>query len=141
MVQGHYGKSYVDQRLRLGVLYSNVGLDVRVFLGAYHELMTLVGQDIMAHFVDDPKAAFRTFVSLKKICFFDLSVVVDVLIAERERIINVSTTSFRPSSFACREIAGRFVARVRFKVAEEALAFAEHFAGRMIWVKRRLCAT
>jgi hypothetical protein len=31
-----------------------------------------------------------------------------------------------------REVAGRFVVRVRFKAVEEAVAFAEHFAGRVL---------
>jgi hypothetical protein len=39
---------------------------------------------------------------------------------------------FDPSSFAFREIAGRFVVRIRFKAAEEAAAFAKHFAGRVL---------
>jgi hypothetical protein len=39
---------------------------------------------------------------------------------------------FRPSRFIRREIAGRFVVRVGFKSAEEAIAFAEHFAGRVL---------
>jgi hypothetical protein len=39
---------------------------------------------------------------------------------------------FNPSSFNWREIDGRFVVRVRFKAAEEAVAFAEHFAGRVL---------
>jgi hypothetical protein len=39
---------------------------------------------------------------------------------------------FDPSNFTCREIGGRFVARVRFEVAEEAVAFAEHFEGRVL---------
>jgi hypothetical protein len=38
----------------------------------------------------------------------------------------------QPSSFNWREIDGRFVARVRFKAAKEAVAFAKHFAGRVL---------
>jgi hypothetical protein len=34
-----------------------------------------------------------------------------------------------PSSFAWRETDGRFVLRVRFKAAEEAVVFAVHFVG------------
>jgi hypothetical protein len=39
---------------------------------------------------------------------------------------------FRPSRLIWREIAGRFVVRARFNVAEEAAAFAKHFAGRVL---------
>jgi hypothetical protein len=37
-----------------------------------------------------------------------------------------------PSSFAWRETDGRFVLRVRFKAAEEAVVFAVHFAGYVL---------
>ena len=40
---------------------------------------------------------------------------------------------FNPSSFAWRETDGRFVLRVRFKAAEEAVVFAVHFAGVRAW--------
>jgi hypothetical protein len=39
---------------------------------------------------------------------------------------------FDPLNFMMKEGAGRFVARVRFSIAEEAVAFAEHFAGRVL---------
>jgi Protoglobin len=38
MAQGKYDKAYVDQRLQLGLIYGKVALDVRVFLGAFHQL-------------------------------------------------------------------------------------------------------
>ena len=39
---------------------------------------------------------------------------------------------FEASSLTWREIAGGIVVRVGFKSAEEAAAFAEHFAGRVL---------
>ena len=36
MVQGDYGMNYVIQRLELAILYSKAGLDLRVFLAAFH---------------------------------------------------------------------------------------------------------
>jgi hypothetical protein len=39
---------------------------------------------------------------------------------------------FDALTFAWSDIAGRFVVRVRFKSAHEAVAFAEHFAGRVL---------
>jgi hypothetical protein len=36
---------------------------------------------------------------------------------------------FDPSTFAWDEVAGRTVVRVKFKFTEEAIAFADHFAG------------
>ena len=36
------------------------------------------------------------------------------------------------SRFSVKRAAGRFVVNIRFKIAEEADAFAEHFAGRVL---------
>jgi rsbT co-antagonist protein RsbR len=98
MVEGRYGQSYVVQRLRLGNLYGRVGLDVRVFLGAYHYLMTAIGRDVMAHFAADPKGAFEIFVSMKKLGFFDIAIIVDVLIDQRERVIAAQQEAIRELS-------------------------------------------
>jgi signal transduction histidine kinase len=37
---------------------------------------------------EDPALAFQTSISLKKLGFFDISIIVDALIAERERVIS-----------------------------------------------------
>jgi hypothetical protein len=39
---------------------------------------------------------------------------------------------FNPSSFNWSETDGRTVIRIKFEVAEEAVAFAEHFGGRVL---------
>ncbi len=39
---------------------------------------------------------------------------------------------FDPSSYTWTEIDGRTVIRVKFEVAAEAVAFAEHFGGRVL---------
>jgi rsbT co-antagonist protein RsbR len=98
MVQGHYGKDYMEQRVGLGVLYSRAGLDTRVFLGAFHVLMRAIGTDIMKHFAKSPAEGFETFMSLKKIGFLDIGLIVDVLIAERERTINLQQDAIRELS-------------------------------------------
>lgn len=87
MVGGTYDAGYVGQRIRLGRLYSQVGLDVRVFLGAFHHLMRMVGTEIMAHSSDTSEDRFAAFMSLKKVAFFDIGIIVDVIIDSREAII------------------------------------------------------
>jgi hypothetical protein len=39
---------------------------------------------------------------------------------------------FNPSSYTWREVAGLTVVLVKFKVTEEAVTFADHFAGRVL---------
>src|ERR1700738_5299625 len=98
MVQGNYGRDYMEQRVRLGVLYSRAGLDVRVFLGAFHVLMRAIGADVMKHFAKSPATGFDSFMSLKKVGFLDIGLIVDVLIAERERTISLQQDAIRELS-------------------------------------------
>jgi rsbT co-antagonist protein RsbR len=88
MAQGECDIAYAEQRLELGMLYGKVGLDVTVFLGAFHHLMRLMGSEIMKRFSKNPMTGFESFMSLKKLAFFDLALIVDVIIDERERTIS-----------------------------------------------------
>jgi rsbT co-antagonist protein RsbR len=98
MVQGEYGTAYAEQRVRLGVLYAGVGLEVRVFLGAFHHLMWTVGAEIMKRFSKTPQTGFEIFMSLKKVAFFDVAIIVDELINQRERIIGAQQAAIRELS-------------------------------------------
>jgi rsbT co-antagonist protein RsbR len=94
MVSGEYGKTYVEQRVKLGSLYSSAGLDVRLFLGAFHRLMQSIGDTIAAdRFPSDSQSAFQHFTSINKIASMDIGIIVDVLIAERERIIRTQESA------------------------------------------------
>jgi rsbT co-antagonist protein RsbR len=87
MVSGEYGSAYVEQRVKLGMTYSKTGIDVRVFLGAFYHLMREIGTAITVRYKHDPTQAFEAFMSLEKICFFDIGIITDVLVDARERTI------------------------------------------------------
>jgi rsbT co-antagonist protein RsbR len=87
LVGGTYGRPYLEQRLELGVLYSKAGLDLRVFLGAFHGLLRSIERRIAKRFAGDAEAAFEHYASLRKIAFFDIGIIMDVVIADRERTI------------------------------------------------------
>ena len=87
MVGGDYGKAYVEQRVKLGALYSRAGVDVRVFLGAFNQMMQSIARRITELFSKDASTALQHFASVNKIGFMDIGIIVDVLIAERERTI------------------------------------------------------
>jgi rsbT co-antagonist protein RsbR len=109
MMLGDYGRDYMEQRVRLGMLYSRAGLDVRILLGAFHVLMRALGTEIMKHFAKDPARGFDTFMSVKKIGFLDIGLVVDVLIAERERIISVQQDAIRELSTPVLQVRDRLL--------------------------------
>ena len=87
MVRGEYGAEYFEQRLKLGRLYSDAGLDPCVFLGAFHHLLAAIGSLVMSVPDREPLDAFHDFLALKKVAFVDIGLVVDVLIFVRERVI------------------------------------------------------
>lgn len=87
MVGGEYGQAYVEQRVKLGWLYSGAGIDARLFLGAFQRLLQSIDEKIAAKFSKDAHAATLHVASLNKIGFLDIGIIVDVLIGERERII------------------------------------------------------
>ena len=87
MGAGEHGQHYVGQRSKLGRLYSKAGLDTKVFLGAFHFLMREMVERIIDEFKGQPKEAFLCYVSIEKIAFFDLGLIVDVIVFDREQII------------------------------------------------------
>lgn len=109
MMQGDYGGDYMEQRVRLGMLYSRAGLDARVFLGGFHVLMRVLGMEVMKHFAKDPEKGFNVFMSLKKLGFLDIGLIVDVLIAERERVISVQQDAIRELSTPVLQVRDRLL--------------------------------
>jgi len=109
MVQAHYDRHYVEQRIVLGLLYSEAGLDTRAFLGACHALLKNTGMTSMKHFERSPLEGFESFMSLKKIAFFDIGVIMDVLVFERERVIRQQQEAIRELSTPVLQIRDRLL--------------------------------
>lgn len=98
MVECDYDLRYVTQRVRLAVIYSRAGLDIKWFLGAFHHLMRGLGIEILQRGKADPEQAFHAFLSLEKIVCFDIALMVDCLIFQRERVIHRQQEAIRELS-------------------------------------------
>jgi len=109
MMQGDYGTAYVLQRADLGLLYSKAGLDLRVFLGAFHHLLRTIGLAVVSHFRDAPAEGFQHFMSLKKVAFFDIGVIVDVIVFEKQRTIGQQQDAIRELSTPVLQIRDRLL--------------------------------
>lgn len=109
MVQSDYGIGYAAQRLELAALYSKVGLDLRVFLAAFHHLLKGIGYTVMRHFEHAPLEGFETFMSLKKIAFFDIGIIVDAMVFERQRVIRQQQDAIRELSTPVLQIRERLL--------------------------------
>jgi rsbT co-antagonist protein RsbR len=109
MMQGDYGPGYVEQRLELGVLYAKAGLDARVFLGAFHQLLKSIGSAVMKHHERAPLDGLEHFLSLEKVAFFDIGIIVDTLVYERERVIRQQQEAIRELSTPVLQLRGRML--------------------------------
>lgn len=109
MVGGDYGKAYVEQRAKLGALYSRAAVDARVFLGAFNQMMQSIGRRVAEMFSKDANAAFQHFASINKIGFMDIGIIVDVLIAERERTIRAQEKAILELSTPALQIRDRLL--------------------------------
>jgi rsbT co-antagonist protein RsbR len=108
MVSGEYGKDYVEQRVTLGIAYSRAGLDARMFLGGFHAVLRSLGARIMAP-AEASTPAFDRLSSLEKVLFFDLAIIVDVLIADRESTIAQQQEAIRELSTPALQIRDRLL--------------------------------
>jgi rsbT co-antagonist protein RsbR len=109
MVQGDYGLKYVEQRIELGALYARAGLDTRVFLGAFQQLLRHIGDAIMKHFESAPAEGFENVMALNKVAFFDIGIIVDILVFERERLIRQQQEAIRELSTPVLQIRERLL--------------------------------
>jgi rsbT co-antagonist protein RsbR len=108
MVSGKYDLKYAEQRIRLGLLYGRVGLETKVFVGAFQHVIARAGELIMK---DSPDAAegFQRFLALQKVAFFDIGLHGDVLIHERERVIGKQSEAIRELSTPVLQIRERLL--------------------------------
>lgn len=109
LVGGEYGSRYVEERLELGLLYAKAGLDARVFLGAFHTLLRKIGIAVMNQPERSPVEGFDNFMSLQKIAFFDIALIVDILVFERERVIRQQQEAIRELSTPVLQIRERLL--------------------------------
>jgi len=107
MIGGDYGKSYAEQRLELAAVYSR--LELPVFLAAFHHLLRTVGSAIIQHFERSPEEGFENFMSLKKVAFFDIGLIVDGIVFERERVIRQQQDAIRELSTPVLQIRDRLL--------------------------------
>ena len=98
MVEGDYGLHYVEQRSRLGQIYSRAQLPMSLFIGAFNNLTTSISQRVLATFPKDLAEGFAHLVAFKKVWHFDLAIIVDAIMADRELTIGRQQEAIRELS-------------------------------------------
>jgi rsbT co-antagonist protein RsbR len=106
MTQGKYDLDYALQRIKLALLYGNVGLETKVFVGAFQHVLCRAGELIMQ---DSPTEGFHRYVALQKVAVLDIGLHTDVLVHERQRIIGRQSEAIRELSTPVLQIRDRML--------------------------------
>jgi rsbT co-antagonist protein RsbR len=86
LVTGNYSPQSLEEQINLATFFGKAGLAPRLFIGGFHHLMEAINILIYEH-IKEPDRAFAGIISFKKLSFFDITIVVDVLINMREQTI------------------------------------------------------
>jgi rsbT co-antagonist protein RsbR len=108
MVQGKYDLAYAEQRVRLGLLYGRVGLETKVYLGAFAQLLGGIARVITAD-AGSGVERVESIIALQKVGFFDIGIHCDVLFHERERTIRRQSEAIRELSTPVLQIRDRLL--------------------------------
>jgi rsbT co-antagonist protein RsbR len=98
MVKGNYDRAYVDDHIKLAQLFSRIGLNPKLFLGATHFLISTIRESLSAESGNKNDTWSGSFISLQKVFFLNLGIVVDVLNHESECIIHLQQEAIRELS-------------------------------------------
>src|SRR5207245_11370010 len=79
------------------------------FLGAFPHLLRNTGTSVMQAFERKPGEGFDNFMPLKKVAFFDVGLIGDVLVFERERVIRQQQEAIRELSTPVLQIRDRLL--------------------------------
>ena len=95
MLGGEYGLEYARARIELALLYGRVGLETKIFVGAFQQVMGTAAELIIA---EKPADGLQCYLSLQKVAYLDMGIHSDVVIHERQRIIGRQSEAIRELS-------------------------------------------
>lgn len=97
LTQGNYDEEYVRDRVKIGAVHEQIGLDVKWYLGAYARYLRAVGERIFRA-DPDPQSALAALHSLQKLVFLDIGLAIDTYVSQRERTIREQQEAIRELS-------------------------------------------
>lgn len=97
MLAGDCDAKYEEQRIELGLMRANAGIEVRVFVGACGCLSANMGANVMREYEHAPSLGFEHFMSVENVACFDISLTVVVMASGRERLIRHQQEAIRSS--------------------------------------------
>lgn len=95
LTEGDYDREYINHRLKVGAVHQRIGLEVKWYLGAYNLYLRVIARKIFAAYPDEFDKALEIYLSLKKLAFLDIELVIDTYIQtikqQQEAIRELST--------------------------------------------------
>jgi rsbT co-antagonist protein RsbR len=87
LTQGNYNSEYAEDRLRIGAVHEQIDLPVKFYLSMYNFYLREVWKHIFDVDHAHPDETMKTFFSLMKLTFLDISLAIDTYLDSRERTI------------------------------------------------------
>jgi rsbT co-antagonist protein RsbR len=91
LTQGDYGEAYLGNRLHIGQVHQQIGLEPRWYMGAYSLYMQLALPHVIAAYSHDMAKGQRAFLALLKIITLDTELAITTYIAASEAIISTQS--------------------------------------------------
>lgn len=89
LVEGDYGKEYVEDRLKVGSTHFKIDLDPKWYLGAYSRVISLLLPSLYQTCQNQNISLVETVSSLIKIVFFDVTLAIEAYHKAREDAIKM----------------------------------------------------
>lgn len=89
LVQGNYGKEYVEDRLKVGSTHFRIDLDPKWYLGAYSRVISLLLPDLYTTCQNEKVSLVEAVSSLIKVIFFDVTLAIEAYHKAREDAIKM----------------------------------------------------
>ncbi|TAN74325.1 MAG: EAL domain-containing protein [Gallionella sp.] len=88
LTSGEYGSGYIENRLRVGMIYQRVGLSPKWYIGAYRKYMGEIMPIIFQLLDGDTEKCIATYSALLKIILLDMELALDTYFhAEHQAIV------------------------------------------------------
>ncbi len=89
LVQGNFGKEYVEDRLKVGSTHFRIDLDPKWYLGAYSRIISLLLPDLYDMCQKEKVSLVEAVSSLIKVIFFDVTLAIEAYHKAREDAIKM----------------------------------------------------
>lgn len=87
LTAGNYDESYVADRLKVGQMHYQIGLDPKWYLGAYNRVLNWMRYLVREKYPDDFEKYCRVVTTLTRLIFFDVGLAIDSYFVAKESAI------------------------------------------------------